>query len=91
MTRFLYVLLAISILMMSFVFIAPKPVIAAEETPPVGIDSIPLGCVCIVYPLVYDCCFDAYWNTQLRRIECDGFWQYYYWLPYGCDPWNPRW
>ena len=85
----LIVLVAFSILTTAFVFATPQPAFASEETPDPGTDYIPLGCVCIVLPLLYDCCDDAYLDNW-GRLQCNGFWYYSYWLPYGCDPWNPR-
>ena len=79
-------LLAISILMMMFTFVNPKPALASEETPPPQTDSIPLGCVCKGGPALFECCFEAYWHPGLGWLECVGYW-YPYWhnMPSGCD------
>jgi len=86
--QLLIVLLAISILMMAFVFINPKPALASEETPPPPTDSISFGCVCFEGPLTYRCCSNFVYIPETGRYICTGNWYYISYVPYWCDYWS---
>jgi len=86
MKHFLFVLFAISILLMTFVFIAPKPTLASEETPPPPADYIPIGCVCLDGPYMYRCCYDV---RYYGGFYCVGGWHTVFWsIPPGCNYWE---
>lgn len=86
MTRLLFVLFVISILMMTFVFIAPIPTLASEETPPPQTDYYPLGCICFEGPWVYRCCSNYAYYPETGRYLCLGHW-YLSNTTMGCDYW----